>query len=267
MFDNDDNSTGRVKGAIKDRIISFLYRKRFKIKLLRNKLIKKETKVKFIFKKKTEVKTYRDLKKLGDKVIEVDVKNEKFDFDKYDYYIVEPIKKKGIDTGELKNVAVTKSVINTSKSIINNVSKDIKKIDINMKYPKEHKEDLSISIDAINNNVNKLKKELNKIDNVDTTKLDNFKVPSNEEELKNSYEIIKYYQDIIDSKENDIKVIETISKTQFSKNVGINVNNTDIKKETKKKDAKNNYKKSIKNIKVYKTSIKDIEKRTNLRRL
>ena len=86
MFDTETNSSnGRVKGSIKDRLISFLYRKRFKIKLLKNKLIRKETKVIFIYRKKMEVKNYRDLKKLGDKVIEVDVKTEKFDFDKYDY--------------------------------------------------------------------------------------------------------------------------------------------------------------------------------------
>ena len=52
MFNEDSSSSGRVKGSIKDRIVSFLYRKRFKIKLLRNKLIKKETKVIFIFRKK-----------------------------------------------------------------------------------------------------------------------------------------------------------------------------------------------------------------------
>ena len=51
MFDDND-STGRVKGSIKDRIISFLYRKRFKIKLLKNKLIKKETRIIFSFHKK-----------------------------------------------------------------------------------------------------------------------------------------------------------------------------------------------------------------------
>ena len=96
MFD-DNESSGRVKGSIKDRLISFLYRKRFKIKLLKNKLVKKEIKVRFIYKRKLEIKNVRDLKKFGDKVIEVDVKKEKFDFDKYDYYIIEPIKKKGME--------------------------------------------------------------------------------------------------------------------------------------------------------------------------
>ena len=154
MFDTETNSSnGRVKGSIKDRLISFLYRKRFKIKLLKNKLIRKETKVIFIYRKKMEVKNYRDLKKLGDKVIEVDVKTEKFDFDKYDYYIVEPVKKKGIDTEELKNVEVTKKAINASKEIIKDVKKDIKRIEINTNYPEEHKEDISFEVTDISNKI------------------------------------------------------------------------------------------------------------------
>ena len=180
MFDEESSSTsGRVKGSIKDRLISFLYRKRFKIKLLKNKLIRKETKVIFISRKKMEVKNYRDLKKLGDKVIEVDVKTEKFDFDKYDYYIIEPVKKKGIDTEELKNVEVTKKAIDNSRKIIKDVKKDIKKIEINTNYPEEHKEDISFEITDISNKISILKEELSKVDGVDTTRLDNFIIPIN----------------------------------------------------------------------------------------
>ena len=131
MFEDNSSSSGRVKGSIKDRLISFLYRKRFRIKLIKNKLIKKETRVIFIFHKKMEVKNYRDLKQLGDKVIEVDVKNEKFDFDKYDYYIIEPVKKKGIDTETIKDVEKNKNVINTSKDLLNTIKKKNKKVDIN----------------------------------------------------------------------------------------------------------------------------------------
>ena len=114
-----------------------------------------------------EFKNYRDLKKLGDKVIEVDVKTEKFDFDKYDYYIIEPVKKKGIDTEELKNVEVTKKAINASKEIIKDVKKDIKRIEINTNYPEEHKEDISFEVTDISNKISILKEELSKIDGVD----------------------------------------------------------------------------------------------------
>ena len=82
---NDSDNAGRVKGSIKDRLISFLYRKRYKIKLQKNRLIKKEEKVKINYVKKTKIENIRDLKKMGAKVIKVDVNTEKFDFDKYDY--------------------------------------------------------------------------------------------------------------------------------------------------------------------------------------
>lgn len=258
MFD-DSSSSGRVKGSIKDRIISFLYRKRFKIKIFRNRLIKKETKVIFSFRNKIEVKNYRDLKKLGDMVIEVDIKKEKFDFDKYDYYIIEPVKKKGIDTEKLKLVEDNKKVINASRNLLSNIKKDIKKVDINLKYPDTHKEDLTREINSINNSVNKLKVELIKLNNIDTSKLNSFKVPSNEAELKKSYEIINYYENIINDKEKDNNILRTISNVSFKKNVGINVNNDvtnnlDINKENANTS-------SIKNIKIYKTSKKNIDKK------
>ena len=257
MFDDSSSSSGRVKGSIKDRIISFLYRKRFKTRLLKNKLIKKETRVIFIFHKKMEVKNYRDLKQLGDKVIEVDVKKEKFDFDKYDYYIIEPVKKKGIDTETIKDVEENKKFINTSKNLLNNVKKDIKKIDINLKYPDTHKESLTREINNITTSINKLKIELIKLDKVDTSKLDNFKIPSNEEELKKSYEIIDYYEDIINNKEKANNIVSTISNVSFKKSVGINVNNNIMDNKTNKES---NYS-SIKNIKIYKTSKKNPDKK------
>ena len=258
MFD-DSSSSGRVKGSIKDRIISFLYRKRFKTKIFRNRLIKKETKVIFSFRNKIEVKNYSDLKKLGDKVIEVDIKKEKFDFDKYDYYIIEPVKKKGIDTEKLKLVEDNKKVINASRNLLSNIKKDIKKVDINLKYPDTHKENLTREINSINNSVNKLKVELLKLNNIDTSKLNSFKVPSNEAELKKSYEIINYYENIINDKEKDNNILITISNVSFKKNVGINVNNDvtnslDINKENANTS-------SIKNIKIYKTSKKNIDKK------
>lgn len=245
MFDTDSSDSGRVKGSIKDRLISFLYRKRLKIKLVKNGLVKKATRIRFAYIKKMEVKNYRDLKMMGDKVIEVDVGKEKFDFDRYDYYIIEPVKKKGIDTKEISEVNNTKKVINEIKVMLDNTKKDIKKIDINMKYPESHKEDLSKEVNNINSNKNRLKNKLTKLDDVDIKRIDSLIVPSNEEEVKYAYEVINYYDNIIKSKESDTKVVETISNVKFSKNIGIGVNNND------------NYSNSIKNIKIYKTSKED----------
>lgn len=267
MFDDSSSSSGRVKGSIKDRIISFLYRKKFKIKLMRNKLIKKETKVIFIFRKKMEIKNYRELKKMGDKVIEVDIKTEKFDFDKYDYYIIEPVKKKGIDTDTIKDVEETKKVISNSKNLLNTIKKDIKKVDINLKYPDIHKEDLTSEINSVTNNINKLKIELTKLDSIDTSRLDSFKIPSNEEELKKSYEIIVHYEDIVNNKEKDTIIAMSISNVSFKKNVGINVNNDkDNTLANKGIDIKNDNTSSIKNIKIYKTSKKNIDKKIESRK-
>ena len=245
MFDTDSSDSGRVKGSIKDRLISFLYRKRLKIKLVKNGLVKKATRIRFAYIKKMEVKNYRDLKMMGDKVIEVDVGKEKFDFDRYDYYIIEPVKKKGIDTKEISEVNNTKKVINEIKVILDNTKKDIKKIDINMKYPESHKEDLSKEVNNINSNKNRLKNKLTKLDDVDIKRIDSLIVPSNEEEVKYAYEVINYYDNVIKSKESDTKVVEAISNVKFSKNIGIGVNNND------------NYNNSIKNIKIYKTSKED----------
>ena len=64
---------------------------------MKNSLIKKETKVTINVFNQIKIASVRDIKKLGDKAIPVDLKTEKFDFEKYDYYIIEPVKKKGID--------------------------------------------------------------------------------------------------------------------------------------------------------------------------
>ena len=268
MFNEDSSSSGRVKGSIKDRIVSFLYRKRFKIRLLRNKLIKKETKVIFIFRKKQEIKNYHDLKKMGDKVIEVDVKKEKFDFDKYDYYIIEPVKKKGVDTAELKQVKDTKKVIDYSMVLLDSVKKDINKVDVNLKYPDIHKEDLTEETNRLINNVNKLKDELNKLDIVDVSKLNSFKVPSNEEELKRSYEIVDYYVGIVSNKAKDNNVVKTINNVSLKKQVGLNVNNimnSIVNKDditfNKNTNTKRRGISSVKNIKIYKPSKKSVDKK------
>ena len=249
MFDTD-NDTGRVKGSIKDRLISFLYRKRFKIRLLKNKLIKKETKIRIVYKPKFEIKNYRDLKKLGDKVIEVDVKNEKFDFDKYDYYIIEPIKKKGIAEEEITNVNENKKVVSDVKGIINSTKKDLKRLEINSNYPDVHKENVETEITNINTNVKKLKLELPKLD-IETKKLEEFKLPNNKANIKNDYEIINHYEKKVVEKEKNNRVVETIANVSFGKNIGIGVHKNKVNSEP---ETHNNYKKNIKNIKIYKTS-------------
>ena len=102
MNDNESNSSnsGRVKGSIKDRLKSFMYRRRFRIKLMKNSLIKKETKVTINVFNQIKIASVRDIKKLGDKAIPVDLKTEKFDFEKYDYYIIETVKKKAINDND-----------------------------------------------------------------------------------------------------------------------------------------------------------------------
>ena len=123
---NDSDSEGsRVKGSIKDRLISFLYRNRLKIKLMKHKpLITKQRKITFFSKNKlskTEISVIKDiqsLKELGKEIIDVDLKSEKFDFDKYDYYVIEPIIKKGIDYDNLKNIKESRKVIKDSKIIL-----------------------------------------------------------------------------------------------------------------------------------------------------
>ena len=152
----DDSESGRVKGSIKDRVLSFFYRKRLKIKLMRKQLINKETRIKISYITKRKITNLRDLKKLGDKVIPVDLKKEHFDFDRYDYYIIEPVKKKGIDE-ELKQVNNKKEIINQSEKTCEEIKKNIKSIEINLNYPKEHQENLEEKLKCVKNNIRKLK--------------------------------------------------------------------------------------------------------------
>lgn len=123
--DDNETSSGRVKGSIKDRLISFLFRKRFKIKFQRNCIINKPLKITFIKKSNIKAITYRDLNKIKDKVIPVDVKTEKFDFDKYDYYIIEPLIKKGLDDRQLKNHKQYKNDLRNAREIINFLKYDL----------------------------------------------------------------------------------------------------------------------------------------------
>lgn len=269
----DDSESGRVKGSIKDRVLSFLYRKRLKIKLMKKKqLIKKETRVKIAYIKKSKINSFRDLKKLGDKVIPVDVKKEHFDFEKYDYYIIEPVKKKGIDTEELKKVNNKKEIIKQSEKICNEIRKDIKSMEINLNYPKEHQEDLEEKLKCIKNNIQKLQTEFQKLDikNVALLNIELALIKKNKESLKMMEYIIDQCENELAIKKNNIKIVETISNIKFKKNVGINKpvqvqENIGINKPVQVQENKNNKKDSIKldeekekinHIKLYKVNKK-----------
>lgn len=266
--DNNNSSTGRVKGSIKDRVISFFYRKRLRIKLIKNNfLIKKATKIclykkynKKIIKKNVNVITdYRTLKKSGKKIIDVDLKTEIFDFEKYDYYIIEPVKKKGIDDETLKVVNSHKKIIQNSKKLIEKIDKNITKIAINIKYPKEHRENLSSAYLNIKQDIINLKAEISKLPRkIDTSNLDAIVLKDNDESLVEARRIVDDYQLKLDEYYKDLKVVETINKVQFKNNVGIdkkNKENNVINSVTNKEKKTNINNNSIKLNKVNKRII------------
>lgn len=233
--DNNDSSTGRVKGSIKDRIISFFYRKRLKIKLIKNNiLIKKATKIRFYKKHSNKtvkkninvINDYRTLKNSGKKIIDVDLKTEIFDFEKYDYYIIEPVKKKGIDEETLKVVDSHKKIIQNNKKIIEKIDKNITKIAINIKYPKAHQENLSNTYLQVKQDIDNLKIEISKLPRkIDTNDLDTIVLKDNDESLVEARRIVDDYQIKLDEYYKDLKVVETINKVQFKNNVGIDKKN------------------------------------------
>lgn len=267
--DNNDSSSGRVKGSIKDRIISFLYRKRLKIKLIkRNILTKKETKISF-FKKYSKknvkkninvIKDYRDLKNSGKKIIDVDLKTEIFDFEKYDYYIIEPVKKKGIDEETLKTVNSHKKVIQGSKKIIESIDKNITKIAINLKYPKEHQENLSSTYLNVKEDIIHLKEEIAKLPRkINTDDLEKIVLKDDDESLIEARRIVDDYQIKLDEYYKDLKVVETINKVQLKNNVGIdkkNKENNVMNKVNTNKEKKSNINDG--NIKLNKVNKKKI---------
>lgn len=239
-LDESDTSSGRVKGSIKDRLISFLYRSRLKIKLMKNKpLISKKRKIVVSYKSKLDkseisvVKDIRDLKKLGKKVIDVDLKNEKFDFEKYDYYLIEPVMKKGIDYDNLKNIKESRCVIIDSKKIITNINKNIKKISINLEYPKEHREDLRRTFKETIKDIDKLKIKLSLIPDskIDKEKLINIVLKEDKLAIKEAQKIINIYEEKLSTYEEHLKIEEAVNKVSFKKKIGL------AKKTQKEKDS------------------------------
>ena len=202
MDDNSSNS-GRVKGAIKDRLKSFLYRKRYRIKLEKSAPVKKETKVKFNSYKKFKISNVRDLKALGDKVIKVDLKTEKFDFEKYDYYIIEPVRKKGIDIKtkeeaerKKKSVESVKEKAKSAKNIVNEVKIDItNKKEAEKKLIKQKEEVIKKRIE--------LEKEIKRLKslNVDYAYINEVKINSMKD-INDATKIISFY-------ENELKKYDT----------------------------------------------------------
>lgn len=258
----DDSESGRVKGSIKDRVLSFFYRKRLKIKLMRKQLINKETRIKISYITKRKITNLRDLKKLGDKVIPVDLKKEHFDFDRYDYYIIEPVKKKGIDE-ELKQVNNKKEIINQSEKTCEEIKKNIKSIEINLNYPKEHQENLEEKLKCVKNNIRKLKNEFEKLD-IKSNDLLNIEsiVINKKESLKKVEDIIKRCEFELAQKKDNIKVVETISNIKFKKSIGINPTKQVLKNDNDKKSIKlSSQKEEIKHIKLYKVNKKKLEEK------
>ena len=156
----DHDTTGRVKGSSKDRVISFFYRKRYKTKLT------KQTKTIFLPKRiithaprlrtniYNRVNTLSNLKLKGLTYIEVDPNTEQFDFDKYDYYIIRPTKRKGIQPTEkidpvksklskMNTISAkgldfrikdTKRLVNDTKKKLNNVCQNLLTLLISIIY-------------------------------------------------------------------------------------------------------------------------------------
>ncbi len=243
-----DDESGRVKGSIKDRIISFLYRKRFKIKLMKNnKLINKRKKIIFINRYQNtnnnfqNISNIRDLKKLGKKVIEVDIKHEKFDFDKYDYYLIEPVKKKGIDS-ELQVINDKKKSVKSSKKLTENINKNIDKININFKYPLAHQENIPMLEKEIEVDFDKLKSQLINYPNIDIKELEEIKINNDINNLNNVKKVINKYQNKLDEMLNDLNIAEAISDVKFKSNLGIsnNKNINSLKQENKYPNVKVN---------------------------
>ena len=257
---NGNNSSGRVKGSIKDRLKSFLYRKRFRIKLMKNSLIKKEVKVSINVFHQMKIASVRDLKKLGDKVIPVDLKTEKFDFEKYDYYIIEPVKKKGIDDVDSIWMDYKKRNLKNGIHALDKIKSETKSIEINLKYPEPHKEDIKEKQVVILSNKDILKEEIINADvNIDLSKLDILTEYVNNNDIKNINEIIDYYDKIIKKNIEDIEIKQEINNIQFKKNVGIAEDYVDNKiLDEEKKDidnnveilTKNNQEDSYKEIKI-----------------
>lgn len=183
-IENDDTTStsdsGRVKGSVKDRVISFFYRKRFKVKLEKQKcyneiVIDSETLKNYPRlnrNKFNSIKTVSELKLKNIHAISVNPLTEEFDFDKYDYYIISPIKKKGIGPEEEIDPVKSKlskisslgvkglnNRIEESKKIVNDTKKEIHKVKINLQYPVLHREEMSKMYKNIRENIDDLKYE------------------------------------------------------------------------------------------------------------
>ena len=205
MDDNETNS-GRVKGSIKDRLISFLFRKRFRVKLEKNSFIKKETNISLIRKNNIRTLNYRELNKLKDKIIPVDIKTEKFDFEKYDYYIIEPVMKKGIDKNNQnkKDIKNSKSILELLRHDLTNIKEIDNKIE-------ERKKELIKRKEKIENDIKN-----NKDFNIDIYKLSNIKINNNIDEINKELSI---YESEIDNlkKEFNLKKKQIYDKANYLK--------------------------------------------------
>lgn len=180
IIENNDDDSGREKGSSKDRVISFLYRYRYKMVvssklhhgLVKNSLIKQSLKLRHQVVEK--ISSLNELNMRDIKYIEVDPQTEEFDFDKYDYYLIRSTRKKGIDPKTIKQDIQVKSGlskigsikaqglerrIDDTKGLVDNTRKELNKVRINLQYPVMHREDLSKMYHNIRENINDLKYE------------------------------------------------------------------------------------------------------------
>lgn len=177
-IDNEDNDTGRVKGSSKDRVISFFYRKRYKAKLTKQRkiivvprriIINVPRLKRNIY---SRVNILSDLKLKGLNYIAVDPNCEKFEFDKYDYYIIKPVKSKGIGNDDMiepvkGRLSKMSSIsikgldyrIKDTKKLVDDTKKKLNSVRINLEYPVLHREDLSKMYSDVRENINDLKYE------------------------------------------------------------------------------------------------------------
>lgn len=275
---NDDNNDdeGRIKGSIKDRVINFFYRKRYKIKLNRSLLYSNDIVSKNIFRyaprlNKTRIKkinTINDLRNYNGRVIAVDPKNENFDFEKYDYYIIRNVRKKGIgpenqykdmkQKSGLSKISVfsvlgLKGRIEESKKIINDTQKEVENVKLNLQYPVMHREDMVKMYNKIRENINDLKYEyellkgetnnrsyaleeaINVMDKID--KYD----PKGIETLETMLKVGLHELDVLslnvnvkkEKEEKNIEIKEKDKLNLYQKPIGIDVENKDKKEEKK----------------------------------
>lgn len=236
-MNEESSSSGRVKGSIKDRLKSFLYRKRYRIKLDKNSPVKKEIKVKFNGYRKFKVANIRDLNALGDKVIKVDLSTEQFDFEKYDYYIIEPVKKKGLDIKTKEEAERKKKTIDKVKDKTKNIKAALNDAKIDIKNKKETEKKLIKQKEEIQKKRIELENEIERLKSlkVEPTYIAEIKMNSLKD-IERATSVLAHYEEeyrkynsVLESKRKEIyNKISNLKDEIYSLNiVGIDIEKLD----------------------------------------